>query len=109
MTAQSRREDAVGVGAARLWGFSWSPQRTFNLEGLTIQLESFAEGFVALFQPSSFGICAVLGRDSVFLEEGFWGVFRRWSICFMVSGFCPGQSVQAVYRFSAHSAKGISP
>ena len=24
VTAQSRREDAVGVGAARLWGFSWS-------------------------------------------------------------------------------------
>ena len=53
VTAQSRREDAVGVGAAWLWGFSWSPQRIFSLEGLTIQLESFAEGFVALFQHSS--------------------------------------------------------
>ena len=48
VTAQSRREDAVGVGAARLWEFSWSPQRIFSLEGLTIQLESFAEGCVVL-------------------------------------------------------------
>ena len=59
----------------------------FQLRGIVFSVGEFAEGFVALFQPSSFGICAVLGRDSVFLEEGFWGVFRRWPICFMVSGF----------------------
>ena len=49
----------------------------FQLGGIVFSVGEFAEGFVALFQPSSFGICAVLGRDSVFLEEGILGCFSE--------------------------------
>ena len=64
---------------------------------------------MALSQHISFGICAGPGGTTFFLEEGFWGDFRRWSILFMVSGFCSEQRVQAIYRFSAHSGEGINP
>ena len=53
VTAQSRREDAVGVGAALLWGIFVESSAYFSLEGLLFQLESFAGGFVALFQHFS--------------------------------------------------------
>ena len=81
----------------------------FRLGGLVSSVGEFVEGFVALSQHFSFGICAGPGGTTFFLEEGFWGVFRRWSICFMVSRFFPEQRVQVIYRFSAHSGKGISP
>ena len=53
VTAQFRREDAVGVGAALLWVIFVVASAYFNWEGLLIQPESLAGGFVALFQHSS--------------------------------------------------------
>ena len=85
MTAQSRREDTVGVSAALLWGIFVESSTYFSLEGLSIQLESFAEGFVALFPAFFLGLCAVLGRDSVFLEEGFNGGFSE--VVYLLHGF----------------------
>ena len=63
------------------------------MEVQRLSVGEFPEEFVAPFQPISVGVCAGPGGTAFFLEEGFWGVFRRWSILFMVSGFCPEQRV----------------
>ena len=84
MTAQSRREDAVGFRAALLWGIFVESSACFSLEGLSIQLESFAEGFVALFQHSSWASALCLG-ESIFLEEGFCGGFSE--VVHLLHGF----------------------
>ena len=57
----------------------------FQLGGIVPLVGEFAEGFVALFQPSSFGICAVLGRDIAFLEEGILGCFSE--VVHLLHGF----------------------
>ena len=92
MTAQSWREDAVGVRVAQLWGFSWEIQCASAGRVVSFSwrvCRGICGPFLSILPLAS----ALAWRDSVFLEEGFWGVFRRWSIGFMVSGFCPEQGV----------------
>ena len=87
VTAQSRREDAVGFRAALLWGIFVDSSACFILEGLPIQLESVAGGFVALFQHSSLASALCLGETAFSLRRAsgvFFGggPFASWFLGF---------------------------
>ena len=83
-----RRVDAVLGGGVLLRGFPARDSVLFSVEVQYLSVGEFPEEFLAPSQHISFSICVGPGGIAFFVEEGFWGDFWRWSILFMVSGFC---------------------
>ena len=91
VTAQSRREDAVQEGGRSLcWcsavvGDFRGDLSVFQLGGIVDSVGEFCRGIRGPFPAFFLSLYAVLGRDSVFFEEGFSGGFSE--VVHLLHGF----------------------
>ena len=90
VTAQSLGERTQFLEEVFYRGVFCEGFREIRCRGSVFISGRFSGEFVALFQHISFGFCDGLGETAFFLEEGSGGDFRRLTIFYMVSGFCPG-------------------